>query len=68
MLFDRVICMTDGNVIYNGPPTEIANYFNDNFGVQMKKLYNPADFVINLAHHPEKYKKNLCFKQMEDLA
>lgn len=64
LLFDRVICMTDGETVYNGLTSEISRYFDLNFKAPMKKYTNPADFLINMAHIPEKYKKDLTLDQI----
>lgn len=48
--FDRVVCLSDGYTIYNGPTHAIAPYFEQQFGVKMKKYTNPADFLIKISH------------------
>ena len=32
-MFDRVICLSEGEVIYNGPVAEVKPYFELNFGL-----------------------------------
>lgn len=53
-LFDQLQCMSDGNVIYSGPPGKaLLTYFKANFGLQVPQFYNPADFLVNVANsHP----------------
>ena len=58
-LFDKVICLNEGVTIYNGRTDKISNYFKDKFNVTIKKFTNPADFLLNLAHHPEHYREGL---------
>jgi ATP-binding cassette subfamily G (WHITE) protein 2 len=58
-LFDKVICMSDGEIIYNGRCDDsIKDYFL-RLGVQMPKYVNPADFLIKLAAEPKLIDSNL---------
>lgn len=59
LLFDRVVCMTEGETVYNGSTSNINDYFDNNFGVKMHKYTNPADFLLNMSHIPERYKQDL---------
>ena len=53
-LFDQLQCMSNGHVIYSGPSGKaLSAYFKANFGLQVPRFYNPADFLINVANgHP----------------
>ena len=49
--FDRVILMSEGYTIFNGPPGEVSDYFA-NFGMQINRFSNPADKMLQVAGHP----------------
>lgn len=51
-LFDNTICLSEGEVIYNGRTVQIGDYFLKSFGAKIRKYTNPADFLIRLAHEP----------------
>jgi ABC-type multidrug transport system ATPase subunit len=51
-LFDRVICLSDGHAIYNGPVSEIKSYMESNIGIVFPKYMNPSDYLIKLAISP----------------
>ena len=53
MLFDRVIVLSEGYTIYNGPPQDVKSYF-EAYGLQMPKYSNPADKLSIIAHGPKK--------------
>jgi hypothetical protein len=44
-LFDRLILMADGNIIYQGSTKEAVPYFN-NLGFECPMYSNPADFFL----------------------
>uniref|UniRef100_A0A7S4LQW6 ABC transporter domain-containing protein n=1 Tax=Oxyrrhis marina TaxID=2969 RepID=A0A7S4LQW6_OXYMA len=46
-LFDSVVFLAQGNIIYQGPPTEIRSYFEAR-GHPCHTDFNPADFVMFL--------------------
>ena len=49
-LFDTLLLLAQGKVIYFGPALEIVNYFQQSpFGFQCKQGANPADFLIAVA-------------------
>jgi ABC-type multidrug transport system ATPase subunit len=56
--FDRVILLSEGFTIYNGPPSE-AKVFLDNLGVKFGKYTNPADVLLKLANDPKLINKDL---------
>jgi hypothetical protein len=51
-LFDRVICLSEGHVIYQGPVNGIKEYFEKNFSYTFPKYTNPSDFLLKLAQAP----------------
>ena len=50
-LFDRIIVLSEGYTIYNGPPMEVKSYFSQ-FGLQMANYSNPADKLSIIASVP----------------
>jgi len=50
-LFDRVILLSEGYTIYNGPPAGVKDYFSS-FGLQMSRYVNPADKLSIIAASP----------------
>jgi hypothetical protein len=43
--------MSDGLIIYNGPPDHsLKEYFQDKFKVKTPKYFNPADILVRIAH------------------
>ena len=50
-MFDRIICLSEGYVIYDGTPAGVINHFS-RFGLKMYKYANPADKIINIASKP----------------
>ncbi|XP_076099071.1 ATP-binding cassette sub-family G member 8-like [Mytilus galloprovincialis] len=46
-LFDRVMIMTKGNVVYNGEAAKMVDYFT-NLGYPCPHLTNPGDYYIDL--------------------
>eukprot|EP00899_Mesostigma_viride_P025494 jgi/Mesvir1/6129/Mv00833-RA.1 len=45
-LLDKVICMSEGNVVYNGPPTQIGDYMGE-FGTPMPAGVSPFEFLLD---------------------
>ena len=52
MMFDRVIFLSDGYTIYNGPP-ELAFTYMEQFGLKSLKNTNPADKMSIIAAQPK---------------
>ena len=50
--FDRIIVLSEGFVIYNGPPKLVKDYFSG-LGLQMSRFSNPADKLSNIAAEPK---------------
>ena len=53
MLFDRVIVLSEGHTIYNGPPQDVKSYF-EAYGLKMNLYSNPADKLSIIASMPKK--------------
>ena len=51
MCFDRVICLSEGYTIYNGPPRKIIDYFSQ-YGLRVTRYSNPADKLSSIASEP----------------
>ena len=51
-LFDRVILLSEGYMIYNGPPSLVKEYFEKQ-GLRMSRFSNPADKLSNIAAEPK---------------
>lgn len=49
--FDRVIVLSEGHTIFNGPPAFVKDYFT-RLGLQMSRFSNPADKLSNIASEP----------------
>ena len=56
-LFDRVILLSEGHTIYNGPPSQVKPYF-EQFGLLMGKNFNPADKLSIIAAMPRTVLQN----------
>ena len=52
-MFDRVIVLSEGYTIYNGPPAEVFNFFTP-LGLTIAKYTNPADKLSIIASAPRK--------------
>lgn len=51
MEFDKVIMLSEGFTIFNGPPSEIEGFFSE-WGFKMPTYANPADKLSNIASEP----------------
>lgn len=49
--FDRVIVLSEGYTIYNGPPGFVKEYY-EQFGLSLGRFSNPADKLSNIAAEP----------------
>lgn len=47
--FDKVICLCEGNVVYDGPPEAIPQYFSE-IGFPPPELTNPADHLMAIVN------------------
>lgn len=50
-MFDRIILLSEGHTIYNGPPDKVEKHFKK-WGLVMPVFSNPADKLINIATAP----------------
>ena len=41
-------------MVYQGPASEAADYFEKNFGLNCPQFFNPADFFMEITHHESK--------------
>ncbi|KAF2136251.1 uncharacterized protein K452DRAFT_322531 [Aplosporella prunicola CBS 121167] len=48
-LFDKLLLLSQGKTIYNGPVSAVQNYFAE-MGHQMPLYMNPAEFLIDLVN------------------
>lgn len=48
-LFDDILVMADGKILYCGALTNMVNYFESE-GFHFPEFYNPADFVLEVAN------------------
>ena len=53
LMFDRVILLSEGYTIYNGPPGQVKSYFGS-FGLEMGRFSNPADKLSMIAAEPRR--------------
>lgn len=49
--FDRIILLSEGFTIYNGPPSGVENFYST-WGFKMPRFANPADKLSNIAAEP----------------
>ena len=45
-LFDKLILMSEGRIVYQGIASEAVSYFNRNFSLMCPEFYNPVDYFI----------------------
>ena len=64
--FDRLIMLSEGKSIYNGPVSEITNLL-ESFGYKLGKYENPADVMMKMAHEPERIQKGLTIKKITQI-
>lgn len=51
-MFDRIIVLSEGYIIFNGPPKFVKDYFQG-FGLKMGRFSNPADKLSSIASEPK---------------
>lgn len=61
--FDRVILLSDGFTIYNGP-TEAVPAFLASLGIKIGQYKNPADVLLKLAHAPNLLNESLSILKL----
>ncbi|EER20237.1 abc transporter, putative, partial [Perkinsus marinus ATCC 50983] len=45
-MFDNIILVSEGSIVYSGPRKGLVDFFYDNGGYKCSSRYNPADFVL----------------------
>lgn len=50
-LFDRLILLVEGNLIYQGNGEAAVDYFGRNFELNCPQFANPADYFMSIMHH-----------------
>ncbi|CDW80123.1 abc transporter family protein [Stylonychia lemnae] len=70
-LFDRLIYMCDGHIVYQGKASDVASYFKQ-INIPCPKFANPADFImrittVNYPKQPNDEKKVAYLKSQYDL-
>ena len=45
--FDKIICLSKGKILYDGPPQNISGYFAQ-LGYPIPNLINPADYLMKI--------------------
>eukprot|EP00347_Sterkiella_histriomuscorum_P020203 403338701 len=52
MQFDRLMMLSEGHTIFNGPANNIQNFLSD-FNMSIPRFTNPADFILKIAIDPK---------------
>jgi energy-coupling factor transporter ATP-binding protein EcfA2/ABC-type multidrug transport system permease subunit len=65
-LFDKLLLLSRGRTVYNGPISEVKDYFG-NMGYEMPKYMNPAEFVIDLVNIDFASNRAQASRQLEGL-
>jgi ABC-type multidrug transport system ATPase subunit len=52
-LFDKLLLMIDGRIIYQGRNNNTEAYFSDQFNLPCPTYMNPADHFISIIHHED---------------
>lgn len=69
--FDRILCLCEGRIIYDGPPQNIPGYFS-NIGYAPPELTNPADHLMTIVNDDDikikalKEGRNITKKEVRD--
>ena len=63
-LFDHVICLSDGDTIYNGPVADIKDYYEKKHNLTIPRYNNPSDYLIKLAIDPTLVRQDLTIFQL----
>lgn len=50
-LFDKLVLMVEGKLIYQGPAANATSYFSKEFGLSCPEFHNPADYFMSIMHH-----------------
>lgn len=57
-LFDKLILLSDGKIMYNGPVSNAASYFS-NMGYPCPDIRSPADHLLRIVEHCSAPQKSL---------
>ena len=49
-MFDGLLLMIEGGIVYQGPANKAVHYFDSEFGLRCPSLMNPADFLVQSLH------------------
>jgi ABC-type multidrug transport system ATPase subunit len=52
-LFDTLLLMAEGRIVYQGAASASLGYFADNFGLVSPEFQNPAEFYLSILHHDD---------------
>ena len=53
-LFDRLLLLVEGKIIYQGNTRAATDYFGTNFTLNCPTFANPADYFMSIMHHESK--------------
>ena len=58
-MFDRLLLMAEGQMVYQGSSKVAVDYFDRHFELKCPEFTNPAEFFIKMLHHedPENVKR-----------
>jgi len=63
-LFDHVLLITQGQIVYNGPASDAITHFAS-LGYQCPENFNPADFMIDLVEEKQQAVPDMAAKFKE---
>lgn len=64
-LFDRLILLHDGKIMYQGPVAELVNYLNGCY-IPIPKFKNIADHIITLVQDPSRIREGLTTNHLAE--
>jgi hypothetical protein len=50
-LFDELLLLVEGKIIYQGNAKVVKEYFTNNFNLKCPNFSNPPDFFMSKIHH-----------------
>lgn len=53
-LFDKLVLMVEGSLIYQGPAATATFYFSKEFGLTCPEFHNPTDYFMSIMHQEAK--------------
>jgi ABC-type multidrug transport system ATPase subunit len=65
-LFDRLILICDGNIVYQGLANDVVPYFKQRLGFTFSSFSNPADNFMRVMHvnYPKKEKDLMLIEHL----